>query len=97
MAKWDVDKINAKLAEIDQVDDVVEKPTHYAQYTVEPITFIMGNEMSFWRGNLVKYASRAGFKMYAGKTREQSEITDLRKVQRYCEMRINEILKKEVL
>jgi len=77
--------------------DPINKPAHYANYKVEPITFIMGNEMSFWRGNLVKYASRAGLKLYPDMNREESEITDLRKVQRYCEMRINEILKKDPL
>jgi len=91
MAKWDLSKLAPAT------EDLVEKPAHYANYAVEPITFIMANNMSFWRGNLVKYSSRCGLKLYPGQTQEESEITDLRKVQRYCEMRINQILKKEVL
>ena len=69
--------------------DVVENPSHYTRWSIEPITFIMRNGFEFWRGNIVKYVSRAGFKMYEGKDAVDSEITDLKKVIRYAEMRIN--------
>jgi hypothetical protein len=72
-------------------DDVINEPSHYARWSIEPITYIMRNGMEFWRGNLIKYSSRAGFKIYDGKTQEESEITDLEKVKRYCDMRINQI------
>jgi hypothetical protein len=75
----------------DEVDDVINEPSHYARWSIEPITYIMRNGMEFWRGNLIKYSSRAGFKIYDGKTQEESEITDLEKVKRYCDMRINQI------
>ena len=78
-------------------DDVVNQPTHYARWVIEPITYIMRNGFEFWRGNIVKYASRAGFKIYAGKTKEESEIIDLEKVIRYSEMRINQINGEGVL
>jgi hypothetical protein len=68
--------------------DIVNEPKHYARWAIEPITYIMRNGFEFWRGNIVKYASRAGYKMYEGKTQVQSEIIDLEKVQRYCQMRI---------
>jgi hypothetical protein len=45
--------------------------------------------MEFWRGNVIKYVSRAGSKLYDGQDKVQSEITDLKKAMRYCEMRIN--------
>lgn len=51
--------------------------------------FIMQNGMEFWRGNVIKYVSRAGSKLYDGQDKVQSEITDLKKAMRYCEMRIN--------
>ena len=51
----------------------------------------MRNGFEFWRGNIVKYASRAGYKIYDGMDQEDSEIKDLEKVIRYCEMRINQI------
>jgi hypothetical protein len=75
----------------DEVEDVINEPSHYARWSIEPITYIMRNGMEFWRGNLIKYSSRAGFKIYDGKTQEESEITDLEKVKRYCDMRINQI------
>ena len=46
---------------------------------------------------MIKYSSRAGFKVYDGKTQEQSEILDLEKVKRYCDMRINQINGEQVL
>ena len=42
--------------------DVVIKPEHYTRWTVEPIVFIMENNIEFWRGNIIKYVMRAGFK-----------------------------------
>ena len=72
-------------------NDLVKSPQHYAKWAIEPIVYIMTNGFEFWRGNIIKYASRAGSKLYQDQTKEQSEITDLRKVIRYCEMRINEL------
>ena len=42
--------------------DIVNEPKHYARWVIEPITYIMRNGFEFWRGNIIKYASRAGFK-----------------------------------
>ena len=53
------------------------------------MVFTMQNGMEFWRGNVIKYVSRAGSKLYDGQDKVQSEITDLKKAMRYCEMRIN--------
>lgn len=69
-------------------EDVVNKPAHYSRWVIEPITYTMRNDMEFWRGNIIKYASRAGFKVYDGMSQVESEITDLKKVIRYAEMRI---------
>lgn len=77
------------------VDDKINKPSHYTKWKIEPITYIMRNGMEFWRGNIIKYASRAGAKAYDGMDLVESEITDLEKVRRYAEMRINQ-LKGEV-
>lgn len=70
---------------------VVGRPPHYANHKIEPITFIMENGFDFCRGNIIKYASRAGLKIYDGMDAVQSEITDLEKVRRYAEMRINQL------
>jgi hypothetical protein len=80
---------NAILTEAS--DDKVRKPSHYTKWKIEPITYIMRNGMEFWRGNIIKYASRAGAKAYDGMTLIESEITDLEKVRRYAEMRINQL------
>lgn len=73
------------------IDALVKTPSHYAQYAIEPKNFIIRNGMEFWRGNIIKYASRAGSKIYAGMDEFESEVVDLRKVIRYAEMRINQI------
>jgi hypothetical protein len=57
----------------------------------------MRNGFEFWRGNIIKYASRAGYKLYADKTQVESEIIDLEKVKRYCDMRINQLNGEEKL
>ena len=80
----------AKTLETKQ-DDKVEKPSHYTRYSIEPITFIMRNGIEFWRGNIIKYATRAGYKKYDDLSEVDSEITDLKKVIRYAEMRINQL------
>ena len=79
------------------MDSIVTRPAHYTKWVIEPITFIMRNKMEFWRGNIIKYAARAGSKLYDGMDEVQSEITDLEKVRRYAEMRINELKGEDIL
>ena len=75
----------------EHTSDIVNEPKHYARWTIEPITYIMRNGFEFWRGNIIKYASRAGYKLYEGMDQVQSEITDLEKVIRYSQMRVNQL------
>ena len=84
-------------AVIPKMEDIVVKPAHYAKWKIEPITFIMENGFGFAVGNIIKYAARAGSKIYDGMDATQSEITDLEKVRRYAEMRINQLKGKAVL
>ena len=77
--------------------DIVNEPKHYARWEIEPITYIMRNGFEFWRGNIIKYASRAGYKPYEGMSKAQCEITDLEKVIRYAQMRINQLEGKDKL
>ena len=74
-----------------KIDEEVINPQHYSNYRIEPAKYIMLNDMEFWRGNIIKYASRAGMKLYPNQTQMQSEITDLQKTIRYCEMRIEQL------
>jgi hypothetical protein len=78
-------------------EDIVNEPEHYSRWVIEPITYVMSNGFDFWRGNIIKYASRAGFKLYEGKGQVESEIIDLQKVIRYSEMRINQLNGKDKL
>jgi hypothetical protein len=71
--------------------DAVVRPSHYARWRIEPITFLLRNGCEYWRGNVVKYAMRAGHKQQANKSMMESEIEDLQKAIRYCEMRINQL------
>lgn len=81
----------ARLRGDDDDQTHVTKPSHYARWKIEPITFIMRNAMDFWLGNVIKYICRAGAKIYDGMDARQSEITDLKKASRYIEMRINHL------
>lgn len=78
-------------------EDIIKEPRHYTQYEIEPVTFIMVNRLSFEIGNIVKYACRAGDKIYPGMDWNQSRITDLEKVRRYAEMEINRIKGEDIL
>lgn len=66
-------------------------PEHYTRYNIEPVTFIMRNGLDFWRGAIVKYVLRAGYKPVPGLTTAQAEIQDLEKAIRFAEMRINQL------
>ena len=82
---------------VEDTVNIVNEPNHYTRWTIEPITFTMRNGFEFWRGNIIKYASRAGYKLYGGMDKMQSEITDLEKVIRYSQMRINQLKGKDKL
>lgn len=76
-------------------EKIITKPAHYEVFKIEPVSFIMKNSLSFWKGNIIKYVMRAGLKTYDNQDEVQSEITDLQKAVRYCEMRINQLEGKE--
>jgi len=60
-------------------------PSHYAQYPIQPITFIRALNLNHNRGAIVKYASRAGYKA------NEDAIDDLKKIIRYAEAEIKAI------
>tara|TARA_R110002096_G_scaffold393149_1_gene588175 strand:+ start:1166 stop:1462 length:297 start_codon:yes stop_codon:yes gene_type:complete len=63
-----------------EVTDSIHKPTHYTSFKIEPIYFIMQNELDFATGNVIKYTLR--HRMKNGKE-------DLKKAIRYLEMIID--------
>ena len=76
--------------------DEINEPTHYARWAIEPVEMIMQNGLEFWRGNIIKYVMRAGFKQGSYKTTREAEIADLNKAARYIEMRINQLQGKDI-
>ena len=76
--------------------DEIKEPTHYARWAIEPVDMIMQNGLDFWRGNIIKYVMRAGFKKGSYKTTREAEIADLNKAARYIEMRINQLQGKDI-
>ena len=61
------------------MEDVREQ-LHYTQYEIEPVTFIMTNNIPFAEGNAIKYLCRH-------KKKEQRK--DLEKAIHYCQMAID--------
>lgn len=59
---------------------------HYNKMAIQPITFIMENNLSYAQGNVIKYVCR-----YADK----NGLQDLKKAQQYIGFMINEILDNE--
>tara|TARA_B100000902_G_C27173510_1_gene845114 strand:+ start:851 stop:1105 length:255 start_codon:yes stop_codon:yes gene_type:complete len=67
--------------------DKVKQPPHYFRYKIEPVTFIMQNDIPYAEGNAIKYLCRWRFKH---KTKE-AQIEDLKKARQYIDL----ILEKE--
>ena len=90
-----VNKSNANVATKMAVDaELLEKdivqPSHYSRYVIEPLDFIMENQLPFWVGSIVKYACRAGYKLnHPEENRLEAEVRDLAKIIRYCEVRMS--------
>lgn len=68
-------------AKVKPQDDIA-RPHHYARYAIEPITFIMANNLPFCVGNVVKYVLRYDAK---------NGLEDLKKARRYIDMMIEQI------
>ncbi len=43
-------------------ENLITKPPHYGIIKIKPVSFIMMNGLSFWKGNIIKYVMRAGIK-----------------------------------
>ena len=83
----------AKEAGVDLSEefDAVTSPDHYTRLLIQPIQFLMQNDMEYWRGCIIKYTCRAGHKHHSGKSIQQSEIDDLDKIIEYCTFRKRQI------
>jgi hypothetical protein len=62
--------------------DKVTQPPHYFRFKIEPITFIMQNDIPYAEGNAIKYICRWRWKH---KTKE-AQIEDLKKAKQYIDL-----------
>jgi hypothetical protein len=62
--------------------DKVKQPPHYFRFKIEPITFIMQNDIPYAEGNAIKYICRWRWKH---KTKE-AQIEDLKKAKQYIDL-----------
>lgn len=58
---------------------------HYKKQKIQPIEYIMANQLPFAEGCIVKYATR---------WRDKGGIEDLRKIKQYCDFIIESELEK---
>jgi hypothetical protein len=75
--------------EIETKADMVNQPSHYARFVIEPATYVAANGLGFVVGNAIKYISRAGFK--GG---PEKHLEDLKKAIRCIEMEIECVERK---
>lgn len=54
---------------------------HYKKLKIQPIKYILANDLGFCEGNIVKYISR---------WREKGGIEDLEKIKQYCDFLIKQ-------
>ncbi len=72
ITKWDHE-------EAQKVENLISplSPNHYGKWKIEPITFIMENDIPFAEGNVIKYVVRH---------RDKNGLQDINKAIRYLEM-----------
>ena len=66
--------------------DIIKHPPHYFRFKIEPITFIMQNEIPYAEGDAIKYICRWKHKH---KTKEE-QLGDLKKAKQYINLLIEQ-------
>jgi hypothetical protein len=62
--------------------------SHYQKLKIQPIDYILANELGFCEGAIVKYISRY---------KDKGGVDDLRKIKQFCEFLIEKELKDKPL
>ena len=70
------------------VDESVIIPSYYNKANMSVIDIIDEYELNFNKGNIIKYILRSG------KKSKDTEIQDLQKAMRYCQMEIERLNKR---
>jgi len=65
--------------------DPVINPPHYARYKIQPLEFILANDLPYPEGNVIKYVCRWRYK---------NGVEDLRKARNYIDQMIAEYEKR---
>jgi hypothetical protein len=65
--------------------DDINNPKYYKHYAIEPIEFIMKNDLPYAEGNVIKYICR----WRAKNTSNTKKLEDLQKAKRYVEFLID--------
>ncbi len=96
MVKWVLPEISVAETPMDIVDQYHKDKTdpfkqqvgggHYKSMKIQPIEFILGNELGFCEGNIIKYTCR--YKQKGG-------VEDLKKVIHYAELLIAQLEKED--
>lgn len=86
MDNFNKEHVDQLVGEIKEQSDVF-RPKHYSQYVIEPITFIMINNVPFAEANVIKYVMR---------WRNKDGIKDLEKAKRYIDMIIENEKREKV-
>ena len=67
------------------MSDNIKEPKHYTQYKIEPIDFIIENQLDFCPGNIIKYVLRYNLK---------NGVEDLKKAKQYIDFLIEKKVEK---
>ena len=67
------------------MSDNIKEPKHYTQYKIEPIDFIISNNLDFCTGNIIKYVLRYNLK---------NGVEDLKKAKQYIDFLIEKKVEK---
>ncbi len=70
-----------EVACVDSATDIQIGGNHYKDMTIQPIDFIMANNLSFCQGNVIKYICRY---------KNKNGIQDLQKAKQYIDFLIEE-------
>ena len=76
---------------MDKIHDTITNPSHYTKGSIEPIDFIISQDMNFCIGNAVKYLAR-----YRWKHEGEGQIQDLRKAIQNIQMQIDSMIDKDI-
>ena len=74
-----------------KIHNTITNPSHYTKGEIEPIDFIISQDMNFCIGNAIKYLARFRFK-HEG----EGQVQDLRKAIQYIQLQIDSMIDKDI-